>query len=162
MSFGKVVKGHVFDVNKKHLEKALKDYDNQLEIRWHTDKNRGRGCWELWRRPSQMTLIPRAAGFFELRYVYKPMIHHVMDVEFLSYNIITKLKEMDAWQHADYDQALIDQSREIERKTRAAAKEELRYGLKHNRRFVTAFKDAVASGYNPGAFFFGNYDDKDK
>ena len=48
---GKISQGHVLDVAKGPFERALKDYDPLLYVRWNPKKVRGHGCWEIRRKP---------------------------------------------------------------------------------------------------------------
>lgn len=150
MSFGRVIKGNVMDCNKKHLEAALKQYDSQLYIKWNSEKRNGEGIWEVRRRPNEKTAWPKwemgGSTIFELIYVENDLIHHVMDVPVLNYNILTRIKEMDTWGISNYVDKLEQKEKEAKDKVRAENRAELRYGLTQIKRATREFKDLAQSG----------------
>jgi hypothetical protein len=158
-NIGSIIEGHVLDVNKKHLESALKNYDNQLYLKWNPKKKNGFGMWEVRRRPNAKTAVYKTdlgkSKIFELEYVEIDFVHHVLDVDYLNYNVLTRIKEMDAWNSPDL---IKDQDYAAEKKIIAeenSVSDELRYLIKQNRKYFGELQEAVRSGYNP-AWFFGN------
>lgn len=154
---GKIIQGHVLDASRAPLEEALRDYDPQLRLQWNPTKLRGWGCWEVRRRPDEKRIVE--AFHFEgmdigvLEYKELNMINHVMDVPFLNYNIIDKLKKMDSWQTSykgknftndvDYAEAKYDEK--IDEKS----SQEMSYNLKQHKKEIRYLMDYVLSGKNP-------------
>lgn len=153
---GKVVKGHVLDVNVKTIERQLQNYDKQLYIIWNPAKNSGNGIWEVRRRPNEKFAVYWSTvgetDFFKLEYVELDLVNHVLDVPRLDYRLPEKIKAMDAWVHKDYGKYLDDAADNEERKARKRENEEFRYKLKQERQHIQAFKEFVRSGYNPAYF----------
>lgn len=159
---GKLVQGSLFDCNKKRLERMLKDYDKQLYLKWNPKKNKGWGCWELRRRPNQKTLITHDCGDFvihKVAYKENDLVHHVLDLEYLSYSVLDRLREMDAWENkrliADGDyEAERRQDREYDKYV-----EDRRHAIRQDKKYWKEYLELVRSGYNPAWFFA---DDKKK
>jgi hypothetical protein len=57
---GKLIEGHVLDVNKRGFERVLRDLDDRLYVRWNPRKIKGHGCWEIRRAPGVYTAIHQA------------------------------------------------------------------------------------------------------
>lgn len=115
----KVITGHVLDVAKAPLDRALRRYDPLLYTKWNPNKNRGLGVWELRRRPEFKSvresryldspkgrvLIPGDIMEFDDFTISIPKYHetnfenHVKDFQYLSYEIVTWLSGHDLWQY---------------------------------------------------------------
>lgn len=153
---GNIIQGHVLDSNKKHLERALKDYDKQLYIRWNPKKVKGFGCWEVRRKPEFKTIVDycefEGHTILDLDYVEVDAVHHVLDAAFLNYQIVEKIKDMDtlASGHADwaaaYEHAETVRKEEFEKKRL----ENRSYMLKQMRKDLNWFREYVLSGNDPG------------
>lgn len=150
---GKLIKGHLYDVNKHAFLRAAQAYDPLLYLAWNSEKRRGLGCWELWRRPEKLTatFAGEHAGvtYLHLKYVPDPLINHVMDIDFLSYSKIAKLKSMDTWGTANWVDELEYQERKHKEVLQEKTQREMRYSIKQDRRTFKVFKEMVASGTNP-------------
>lgn len=160
---GKTCQGHVLDVNKKFLERRLQQYDRQLYLVWNPLKRDGYGTWELRRRPENKTAvflgIWEGNPVYELRNVEDYQINHVKDFEYLDYRILDWVKQSDTWLLQNYGLDNMEYAYErdlISKENRA--RDELKYQLKHNKKYVQIFKDAVQNGYRPEDFFKGIYD----
>lgn len=154
---GSVVKGHVLDCAVGPLEQKLRDYDPQLYVKWNPRKLKGWGCWEVRRRPEEMR--PTQIEVFEgntlvkLEYAETNLVHHVLDVPFLNYKILEKLRVMDQWvndkrgadfnSRADYLEAKHDE------KVEQRAEDEKNYMIKQHKSQIRDFKEYVLSGGNP-------------
>jgi hypothetical protein len=150
---GKIITGHVLDVAVAPLERALKDYDKLLYVKWNPRKMRGWGMWEIRRRPENKSIVDvaefKGMSIVRLEYDELEIINHVLDVPYLNYDVITKLQAMDRWNdkywaaNLDYNEAV--HRDEGERKNR----KELIYGMKQYKKEIREFKEAVLSGHNP-------------
>lgn len=156
---GRLVKGHVMDVNPKHFQRALQDYDKFLYVTWNPNKLKGWGCWEIRRRPEYKSVVDRVEfqGVTYTRIEYKEYrdIHHVLDCAFLNYDAIRKLKEMDTWQDSHWihhEQYLRDK---LDDKTIDDATRELKYSLRYNKSAIKDFMELVRSGKNPAQVLSG-------
>ena len=158
---GKLVTGDVLDVNKDGLMQALKFYDPQLYVEWNPKKRNGWGMWEVRRLPNEKTKVKagelNGSPLYVLVYWENNFNNHIMDVEYLNYDILTKLKRMDTWAVKNWTDKLEQNEREYEERRRQKNKEDLRYAIKQNKSAARDFKEAVASGYSPLDFFRGRY-----
>lgn len=150
---GQIITGHVLDVNKKHLERAMKAYDDQLYFKWNPEKREGFGMWEVRRRPN--TKVPVYCGqlegkkYYKLEYQEHEQINHIMYVEFLNYNIITKLKSIDTWVNPEWLEKLDQSAEDYIDKAYKERKDFIRYSIKQDKKYAAGFREAVRSGYNP-------------
>lgn len=176
---GGLCKGHVLDVSEKPFVQRLKDYDAQLYVKWNPKKLRGWGCWEIRRKPEEKTakysqrheLLP--TGFMKYgvqgdvyefngftivypKYHELDLINHVLDVAFLNYSVIDKLKKMDMWNQKNMGYKGKNFNKEAEYleakhldKIEDEALKELDYGMKQHKAEIRDFKEYVASGNNP-------------
>lgn len=156
---GKVVEGHVLDVNKKHFLEKLQQYDPLLYVKWNSEKNQGNGCWEIRRRPSKLTPIYegewQGQKLFRLEYVEQDLIHHVLDVQFLNYNVLNKLKEMDTWTSKTWVEDLDYEAERLKDKQETREREHWRSVIRDNRKYFKDLQEQVKSGYDPFSFFRG-------
>lgn len=158
---GRIIRGHVLDVSLKPFARALRDLDPQLYAKWNPTKLKGHGCWEIRRSPDWNGVYDIADmgtwAIIDLRPVESPMIHHILDCAFLNYDQIRKLKQMDTWQWGEtkeqgaknwlnnIDNMELQNSKDAMNR----ANEAKRYAMRHYRKELNAFREAVLSGYNP-------------
>jgi hypothetical protein len=153
---GKIIKGHVLDVNEAKFNEALRFYDKQLYTRWNPKKLHGHGCWEIRRRPEFNSALDVCEYEGNLIFQVGPkeydMVHHVLDCAFLNYDALRKLKEMDCWQYGTSSQY----QDLMERKTRDRKEREYEAKLKERRALVKYYKreirgamEAIRGGWNP-------------
>lgn len=159
---GSVSKGHVLDCAKAPLEQTLRDYDPLLYVRWNARKLKGNGCWEIRRKSEQKTLRPSDiwSGYGITiaypKYHEIDLVNHVLDVAFLNYNVLTKLKSMDAWNMKDMGEKgknFVKQAEYLEakhlEKIEDKAVNELEYNIKQHKSQIRDFKEFINSGGNP-------------
>ncbi len=153
---GKLVEGHVLDVGKKSFERALKDYDHLLYVKWNPNKLRGWGCWEIRRRPAQKQVVDiiewKGMSFLKLDYLETNMANHVLDAAFLNYDQLRKLKEMDTFNStgfATFSEFLERKEADHVAKVKAKALESRKDAAKHHRSAIRDFRELVNSGFNP-------------
>lgn len=150
---GKLIRGHVLDVNKKGFDRALKNYDPQLYTIWNPKKLRGHGCWEIRRKPTKKTALHVASfqgtDYYQLFDVEYDLIHHVLDCAFLNYDAIRKLKEMDTFQKDHWVHDLEYREDKAREEALEKAKEALKYAMKQNRTAAQDFYELVRSGVSP-------------
>lgn len=154
---GHLVQGSIFDCNKKKFIRAIKDYDKQLYLKWNPKKNKGFGCWELRRYPSTKTPVFggrfEGVAYYRLEHVEQDLIHHIMDMPYLTYQVVDRLKEMDAWENK---RLLTDGEEEAERliiKEEDDYRAERQYQVKQDKKYWKEYLELVRSGYNPFWFF---------
>ena len=149
---GKLVQGHVMDVDVKAFNRALRELDKRLYTRWNPDKLRGWGCWEIRMRPRKKSALYMGSyegkAIWMLEELEVNAVHHVLDCAFLNYDAIRKLKEMDTYdkKHFIHDLEYLEQqsANEANAKAHAERKYEMNY-------YKTAIKDLysrVRSGEN--------------
>lgn len=158
---GRIIRGHVLDVNEKAFVGTLQFYDPQLYVKWNPTKLRGWGCWEVRRRPDMklpVDVVPigEDASIVRLEYKEFDIVNHVLDAAFLNYDIMRKLREMDTWNkgHDIHDMDYINEQRAAELKQQQ--KEDLKYLFKENKNMFRYLKDLVKSGHNPARIVTGN------
>lgn len=157
---GSSIRGHVLDCAVAPLERALKSYDSQLYVHWNPRKLRGWGCWQVRWKPEAKTVREEDIVVFNGNTYVCPQYHennfnnHVIDVPFLNYDIINKIKKMDAWVHYGYKGK--DLGREVDyieakydEKVEDEMIKEREYNLKQMRSEIRWLKEYVASGGNP-------------
>lgn len=150
---GRLVKGHVLDVNKKAFERALQAYDHLLYVKWNPNKLRGWGCWEIRRRPQEKSVVARyefeGNVYTKVDFKEHEDFNHVLDCAFLNYDALRKLKSMDMFnkEHwlwdADYHQAKLLEKEEEK------SIETLKYLARYNKRVFREFMNLVQKGMNP-------------
>lgn len=160
---GQIVKGNVLDVNKEPLERALKDFDHQLYLKWNPKKNNKEGCWELRRRPDAK--VPHFVCVYEgntyctMEY-HESGINHVKDFICLDYKILQWIKTHDTWSQFNYSKDSVDntngfirtmQLREDAKSIENLAKirAETKYQLMQDRNAMKSYRNLVNSGTNP-------------
>jgi hypothetical protein len=154
---GQVCTGNVLDVGKGPFERALKDYDSLLYVKWNPKKLRGHGCWEIRRRPEMKSVVEvvpfQGNTLVRIEYVEYDVVNHVLDCAFLNYDQLRKLKEMDLFTKHNL-KYLVDNIESSEAAHREAIDkkrlEERKMLSKEFKREIRDFKDLVASGHNPG------------
>lgn len=148
---GSIVKGSVFDVNRKSFERALKAVDPELFLIWNPFEAKGEGSWQVWINPLEKSLISQGGGYYTLEYRLLPVAHHIANLPYLHYTFIDKIKQSRATV-----QDILDQDYEARRKlvkNEASARDDKRAAVREDRKYWKVFKDYVASGYNPLWFF---------
>lgn len=160
---GQTVRGGVLDVSKTALEQKLRDYDSLLYIKWNAKKRAGRGCWEVRRRPEKkcVTEVVNWGGLSICRVEYKELdiVNHVLDLDVLHYNALTKIKEMDTFKdgHQNWIREFHAKEKEHEAEVSRKAREDMIYGMKQSKREIKEFRELVQSGFNPALIFSGNH-----
>lgn len=150
---GRLVRGHVLDVDKQGFDEALRFYDKNLYTVWNPHKLGGWGCWEIRRLPTKKSMVYRGshqgASFYDLEYVENDLIHHVLDCAFLNYDALRKLKEMDTWGNRQWTHDLERREEEHRETVKRKADEARKYALKQNRSVTRDLYEAVRSGIHP-------------
>jgi hypothetical protein len=154
---GNTIRGHVLDCSVGPLVERLRDHDPQLYISWNPKKLRGWGCYEIRRRPNLKTVkevLPYGGNtYVVVDYVENNFENHVLDVAFLNYKALEKIKQMDTWQHSRYGKnfmASMDSIAESHaEKAKEAALNERRYELKQHKTMVRDLMDYTLSGGDP-------------
>jgi hypothetical protein len=152
---GRLIKGHVLDVDRATFTRALQAYDSLLYTAWNPKKLKGWGCWEIRRKPERLT--PVDIEIFEgntytfLDAIENPLVNHVLDCAFLNYDQLRKIQTMDTTKENQrywVDQLEANEKAHVE-KLKEAALENRKYAAKQFKREVKDFKEMVASGMNP-------------
>lgn len=154
---GNTIRGHVLDCSVGPLVERLRDYDPQLYVRWDDKKLRGWGCWSVRRRPNTKTVkesvVYGGNTYHIVDYVENNFENHVLDVPFLNYQILEKLKQMDTWRHSNYGQnfmgAMDSKAEDHAEKAKQAALQERRYELRQQKTMVRDLMDYTLSGGDP-------------
>lgn len=154
--------GSVFDCNRKSFERLLKDYSDRLYVGWNPFKNGGKGCWEVWHRPSQKTAVlayyDETTGFKLYTADYQPsdFEHWVADLDYLYYGFIEKLHKMDAWENKQLISGHDDEFEKERERREKQEDEHLKYVVRHNKSVFRDLLDYTQSGINPLDFFTKN------
>lgn len=171
---GTISKGHVLDCSRAPLEEALRLYDPQLYIKWNSKKLQGWGVWEVRRKPEAKSIRPSKClmhhsgaktyvqgdiydfdGYCVIypKYHENDLVHHVLDVAYLNYDILTKLKKMDQWELAnggkDFAKNLEYEENKQQTQIREKLNKELQYNLKQIKSAVNGVKEHILSGGSP-------------
>ena len=162
---GKLISGDVLDVNRKNFDRALRAYDPLLYTKWNPKKVGGWGCWEIRRRPEYKVIVDYAEykNDLYLRLEYKELNHinHVLDIAFLNYNALEKVKSMDSWKHLgsggkvnetnvhNWIEQLDNKAAELLAMKEAKVREERNYQLRSMSKQMSVLREAVLSGTNP-------------
>lgn len=159
---GNLIRGHVLDCEKKGFDEALQFYDKLLYSKWNPAKYAGRGCWEIRRKPEFNTALDVCEWEGNLIFRVGPheseLVHHILDTQFLNYDILRYLKQQDTFQYGGDDpaKAAIKWQEERDRQTQAAQDAAKEHGMKMRREAsktfkneIRAFKQFVREGGNP-------------
>lgn len=177
---GGIIKGHVLDSSVKYVEHALQAYDEQLYLKWNSQKLRGHGCWEVRWRPTHKTIrwskhpefiplgrcvwtAPVQGDIYEFdgytiavpKYHETNLNNHVMDVPFVNYDILAKIKKMDVWAEEfgakgkNLTKELHYKEAKYLDKIEDNALKERDYALKQHKSEIQWFKEFLNSGGNP-------------
>lgn len=154
---GRIITGHVLDSSKAPLERKLREYDQQLYLRWNPRKLKGFGVWELRRRPELKTAkdfaIYNGDCYTLVDYVENDIENHILDVPFLNYSILNKLKQMDTWtisrDSEKFGKEMEYRADKFKTQEEESAKSERRYALKQQRSMVRDLMDYTLSGGDP-------------
>lgn len=178
MNTGKIIKGHVLDCNKKHLEMLLRRYDPQLYLKWNpyktiltNGKTRimppegdywqgwGVGCWELRRRPNAKTAVPRwqigETIFFDVDYVEHDVENHIKDLQYLNYELLGWVKNSDCWATKNWVNELEYSENKAYEKKLDKDQDDLKYRIRHEHRAMQEFQDLIKAGRNPLEYLGG-------
>ena len=144
-------KGSIFDCSRPVFERALRAYWDRLYVGWNPMKNDGRGCWEVWQRPSKKTPIlayhdeHTGMKIYKTEYVPNDFEHWVADLDHLNLNFIEKLRRMDSWENkqliSDHDYEFEKAQQKIEQKENEA----IRYIARHEKNLFRAALDHYKS-----------------
>lgn len=149
---GNIVQGDVLDVNKSSLERALKDYDHLLYLKWNPTKMRGHGCWEVRRKPTEKIAVYHGEidglPLYSLESHEIDLVNHVMDSAFLNYNILLKLNITDTFKVKNYVDELEKHEAQVKAEKERKAKAELAYGLKQIKSQAAGLRELALSGAN--------------
>ncbi len=150
---GKVIEGHVLDVNRKQFERKLREYDNQLYVKWNPRKCRGYGCYEVRRRPNEKSRISygtyQGVTFTELKYIENDFSSHIMDVPYLNYAILVKLQKIDTWKNKNWVADMEYEEAKYQAEQEEKQRKELLYNMMQYKSAFRDFKALVLSGENP-------------
>lgn len=153
---GRLSTGHVLDVARAPFERALRDLDALLYVRWNPKKLKGWGAWEIRRAPAEKSVVEMATykgqTIVRLEYLENDMVHHVLDCAFLNYDQIRKLKEMDTYAYGSasaWQDALESRARDRKAEQALKAKDQLKHLAKEFKSEIRDFKEYVNSGNNP-------------
>jgi hypothetical protein len=150
---GKLIEGHVLDVNKSRFEETLKFYDPRLYVRWNPRKLHGWGCWEIRRHPSKKTVVYQGThegvAYSSLMSVEIDHVHHVLDAAFLNYDALRKLKEMDVWENPEFITDMDYREEQYALEQREKAKKEMEAQARDNATGLREFVESIRSGVDP-------------
>lgn len=159
-NLGRVVEGHVLDVNKKQFEKELKRIEERLYLKWNPVKNKGFGCWEIRIKPTKLTPVYqgsfKGSRVFTLESVENQQIHHILDVGILNYRILSRLREMDTQGKMLWIDNMDYEAEREESRYQAKVDQVRKDMIRDNRKYFKDLQEYVKSGYNP-AWFFSNH-----
>lgn len=149
---GSLIEGHLFDVDKVEFEKALKAYDSSLYVYWNSKKLKGAGCWEI-RRKSRIYVTDQEEigqrNYLIANEHYDPQVDHVLDVCFLNYDQIRKIREMDVAHIADYAAHVEKLEREYKEKAKERGQAAIKDVVSQFGREISQLQAALRDGLNP-------------
>jgi hypothetical protein len=150
---GRLSQGHVLDVSKKPFERALRDYDPQLYVRWNPKKLKGWGCWEIRRRPEKnnvIEIVPFGGNtYVHIGPVELDIVNHTLDLAFMNYSVLNKLKSMDTWKNPNWAKDLERAEAEHREKVIERDRQNLKYMVQEEKSAIRDIKQAILSGANP-------------
>lgn len=156
---GKIVKGHVLDVSRPSLERALRDYDAQLYLKWNPHKLQGMGLWEVRRKPETKTVgendvvVYKGNTYVCPKYTELDIVNHVLDVPVLGYHILNRIKDMDTWSQSyrgkDFVSEMEYQEAKYAEREEDRAFDTLNYAIKQEKTAIRGFKDYLLGGGSP-------------
>lgn len=146
-----IIKGSVLDVRGDTIPLWLRRYDAQLEVRWSSQK----GKWEVWRRPTKKTELYQGevspgCALYTVEYLYKPLVHHVLDAEVLDWRVPARIKAMDTQGDKNWVKRMEYESQRVLDKREASNREELKYAVKQHAKVFREWAESVSRGQNPG------------
>ncbi len=156
---GNTVIGSIHDCSRVGFEKALRAYWDKLYVGWNPFKQEGRGCWEVWQRPSKKTPILRyhneetGEKVYTLEYLPNDFEHWVADLEYLSYDFIGKLRSMDSWTNKNLTLEHDNKYDEARQKADKAEDDNIKYVVRHNKKVFRDLLDYTQAGFDPLQFF---------
>jgi hypothetical protein len=158
---GKLIQGHVLDVAVKPFVETMRFTLNDplLYVKWNSKKCGGWGCWEIRRAPEYNSALDVSEYDGNLIFKVGPkeydVVHHVLDCAFLNYDAIRKLREMDSYQYGDRGKNLQDEWERARRGAKEKAlvrrENEKKYMVKHYRKEIRGWMEAIKGGENPYA-----------
>jgi hypothetical protein len=154
---GRIITGHVLDSSKVPLERKLRELDSQLYIKWNPRKLKGYGVWEIRRRPDLKTVkdfaLYNGDCYTLVDYVENDFENHILDVPFLNYGVLNRLREMDTWSVSrdgeKFGNEMEYRAKKAEENIKEAAQSEKRYALKQHRGMIRDLMDYTLSGGDP-------------
>lgn len=158
---GNLIEGHVLDCDKASLERALKFHDRQLYLKWNPRKNGGYGCWEIRRKPEANTPVYKGdingQPLYVMESVELDLVHHVLDLPFLTHRAIERIKKMDAWGDKYWVNNFEYQEGRAADEANRKAKEDMRYNIKQHKKQWRDLMELVSQGHNPGRLLKGSW-----
>jgi hypothetical protein len=154
---GNIVQGHILDSARAPLERKMKEIDPLLYFKWNPKKLKRWGLWEIRRRPEEKC-VKDIAKVGETHYLLIDSVennfeNHIMDVPFLNYEIIEKLKKMDTWQHSYRGQNFLSdmdsRAESHKERTEEKIKSERKYELKQQKTAIRDLMNYTLSGGDP-------------
>ncbi len=154
---GSIVQGHVLDCGRVPLERKMREIEPRLYLKWNPKKLKKWGLWEVRMRPEEKCVKDFAkvgdTAYLVIDYVEDNFTNHIMDVPFLNYDLVEKLKQMDTWQHSYRGQNYLAQMDSNEttykEKTEAKVKAERKYELKQQKSAIRDLMNYTLSGGDP-------------
>lgn len=150
---GAVCKGDVLDCNVKSFNRVLKDLDSRLYTKWNPKKLKNHGCWEIRIKPEFKKAVPVATidnvTYMDVKYVENNLVNHVLDVAFLNYDAINRLKQMDKGSQKNWVGEFEYTTEQRRKEAEAKALEELQYNIKQNKSMARDLMNLVQSGIDP-------------
>lgn len=150
-------KGSVLDCNRQYFDFLLKQYFSSLYVGWNPMKNEGKGCWEVWQRPSKKVLVLQGetdfGPLYTLEYQVSDFEHWVQDLPYLTPTFINRLREMDMWENKQFLDQMDNRMDEDQDKLDREEEDSIKYAVRHNKSLFRKLKGLAEDGYNPLWFF---------
>lgn len=135
----------------------MRSYDPNLYLKWNPKKNSGQGTWELHERSKKKTAVFKGKhknmSFYQLEYLDKPLLSHIMDVPRLSYELMYEIQARDVWAFLEKEKTSINRTvdyytnKRIE-KQHKETEEEVRYAIKQDKKLFKELLEHVRSGHS--------------